>query len=85
MAEARALIEGTDVDPELLATVHAKIQATAPNSKWILRSSTNAEDLAGFSGAGLYRSVVVKAGATPEQLAKAIREVWASVWLSGSV
>ncbi|ATC62748.1 hypothetical protein CMV30_01510 [Nibricoccus aquaticus] len=84
LAEARALIETKEVDAELLASVHAKIQATAPTAKWILRSSTNAEDLAGFSGAGLYRSVVVKAGATPEQLAKAIREVWASVWLAGA-
>ena len=45
-----------------------------------LRSSTNAEDLPGFNGAGLYRSVVVPADATPDALAVALREVWASTW-----
>ena len=48
------------------------------------RSSTNAEDLAGFTGAGLYRSVVVRAGASEQEIADALREVWASVWLLGA-
>lgn len=84
LAEIRTSMETAPIEAELLAMVHAKIQAMAPQAKWILRSSTNAEDLAGFSGAGLYRSVVVKAGASPEVLAKAIREVWSSVWLAGA-
>lgn len=84
LAEVRTLIETAPIDAELLTAVQAKIQQIAPQSRWILRSSTNAEDLAGFSGAGLYRSVVVKAGASPEALAKAIREVWSSVWLAGA-
>lgn len=84
LSEVRSLMETTAIEAELLAAVHAKIQAVAPQARWILRSSTNAEDLAGFSGAGLYRSVVVKAGASPEILAKAIREVWSSVWLAGA-
>ncbi len=44
-----------------------------------LRSSTNAEDLAGFSGAGLYQSVRIQAGKTAE-LERGLRAVWASVW-----
>jgi len=84
LAAVRNKIEANEVDGKLLSEVHAKMQSLSPTSKWILRSSTNAEDLAGFSGAGLYRSVVVKAGATPGELAKAIREVWSSVWLLGA-
>jgi hypothetical protein len=60
------------------------MRAIAPRSRWILRSSTNAEDLAGFTGAGLYRSIRVKAGADESQIAAAIAEVWASVWLQGA-
>lgn len=43
------------------------------------RSSTNAEDLDGFTGAGLYTS---KSGGPDdiEETVDAIREVWASVW-----
>jgi phosphoenolpyruvate synthase/pyruvate phosphate dikinase len=48
----------------------------------ILRSSTNAEDISGFTGAGLYESVHVKvAGLDDAQLSTAIKTVWASVWL----
>jgi pyruvate,water dikinase len=44
-----------------------------------LRSSTNAEDLAFFTGAGLYNSV--SAYATGDKLASdQVRKVWASVW-----
>ena len=84
LAAIRAKIEAKEVKGGLLVEVREKMQSLAPTSKWILRSSTNAEDLAGFSGAGLYRSVVVKAGATSAELEKAIREVWASVWLLGA-
>lgn len=43
-----------------------------------VRSSTNAEDLKGFNGAGLYDSVPnVKTNAALEE---AIKKVWASVW-----
>jgi rifampicin phosphotransferase len=84
LAAVRETIEATPVDHELLANVRARMQALAPDSRWILRSSTNAEDLAGFTGAGLYRSVRVKAGANETELANAIRSVWASVWLQGA-
>ena len=48
----------------------------------ILRSSTNAEDLTGFNGAGLYESVTLKGSASsdPKQVGAAIKKVWASVW-----
>ena len=43
-----------------------------------VRSSTNAEDLKDFSGAGLYTTVPNVR--TEEQLMEAIKTVWASVW-----
>src|ERR1041384_5434571 len=42
------------------------------------RSSTNAEDLPNFSGAGLYSTVPNVR--TDQQLMEAIKTVWASVW-----
>lgn len=84
LAGLRRAIEDAPVEPSLVAAVLARMRASAPSSRWILRSSTNAEDLAGFTGAGLYRSVRVKPGVTEAELARAIREVWASVWLQGA-
>jgi len=84
LEDLRRAIEQASVEPSLLANVLARMREIAPASRWILRSSTNAEDLAGFTGAGLYRSVKVKPGASEADLARAMREVWASVWLQGA-
>ena len=84
LEQVRAALQRQPVDPALVSAVRARIQAIAPQSRWILRSSTNAEDLAGFTGAGLYRSIRVKAGADDQAIAAAIAEVWASVWLQGA-
>lgn len=48
------------------------------NEGLFVRSSTNAEDLPGFNGAGLYDSVPNVRG--DEALLAAIKQVWASVW-----
>jgi len=84
LESVRNSIQKHAVDPVLIRRVRERIQQIAPGSRWILRSSTNAEDLAGFTGAGLYRSVRIKAGADDAQIAAAIAEVWASVWLQGA-
>ncbi len=44
------------------------------------RSSTNAEDIDGFNGAGLYDSKTGIVGDSSKPVEKAIRKVWASVW-----
>ena len=44
------------------------------------RSSTNNEDLPGFSGAGLYDSKSQKPSEDEEDLAKSLKEVYASLW-----
>ncbi len=79
LEELRDIIGRLPVDPRLVTRVRRKIAAFG-QTRTILRSSTNAEDLIGFNGAGLYRSVVIEAGASDEDVANAIREVWASVW-----
>ncbi len=84
LADVRARIQAHPVDPALVKEVRERMRAISPDTRWILRSSTNAEDLAGFTGAGLYRSIRVKAGADDAQIAAAIAEVWASVWLQGA-
>ena len=44
------------------------------------RSSTNNEDLPGFNGAGLYDSKSQKPSEDEEDLAKSLKEVYASLW-----
>lgn len=84
LASVRERIRTTPVDPRLLSAVRRRMGATGRGRRFIVRSSTNAEDLPGFTGAGLYRSVVLPANATDAETADAMREVWASVWLLGA-
>ena len=57
----------------------AKLQTTVPDGQGIrCRSSTNNEDLPGFSGAGLYDSFTHKSD--EGHLAKTIKQVFASLW-----
>jgi phosphoenolpyruvate synthase/pyruvate phosphate dikinase len=44
------------------------------------RSSTNAEDARGFSGAGLYTSRTAILGDSIKTVEKAIKKVWSSLW-----
>ena len=80
----RAAMEAGVVPDDVLLPLMARIKATLPAGALRFRSSTNAEDLAGFNGAGLYRSAKVKDPTDPEQVRKGLREVWASVWLWGA-
>lgn len=84
LTELRAAIEQAPVDRSLLRSLQQRIARFPNQPRVILRSSTNAEDLAGFTGAGLYRSLVVPGGATEAQIADALRQVWASVWLQAA-
>ncbi len=81
LARLRAAIVAQPVAPDLLAAIGQKLRAISRSGRFIFRSSTNAEDLAGFNGAGLYESTVVPADPTADQIAEALRFVWASVWL----
>jgi len=76
----RQRVEAAPLDPGLIARVHARIQQLFPGVGVRFRSSTNAEDLPGFNGAGLYTSDHTGANPTDEQISHAIRAVYASTW-----
>jgi phosphoenolpyruvate synthase/pyruvate phosphate dikinase len=67
------------VDGVFGAALDARVGEVFGEGKVRLRSSTNAEDLPGFSGAGLYESLSAYASGSDRASAR-IREVWASVW-----
>lgn len=74
----RKAIEGGDM-PDELNTALAKLQKSYPAKQSIrCRSSTNNEDLPGFSGAGLYDSFTHK----PDEghLSNTVQQVFASLW-----
>ena len=80
LAAFRARIIATPVDPALLRAIRAQINALFPGTRVRYRSSTNAEDLPGFNGAGLYLSDASGANPSERQIADALRRVWASTW-----
>jgi hypothetical protein len=83
LAALREAMERAPVPPDVLQPLLQRIREVLPPGKVRLRSSTNAEDLPGFNGAGLYRSKRVDP-ADAEDVARGLREVWASVWLWGA-
>ncbi|MDP6946657.1 MAG: PEP/pyruvate-binding domain-containing protein, partial [Myxococcota bacterium] len=77
----RLAIRKASIDEELVDAVIAKATSMGfwgPEKGLFIRSSTNAEDLPGFNGAGLYDTVPNVKGR--EALAEAIKQVWSSVW-----
>ena len=78
LARLRAAFAAGTIDPALMAAVKARRAEVIGPGGVFARSSTNAEDLPGFNGAGLYTSVPYVV--TDAQLADAIRTVWGSVW-----
>jgi len=73
------LVQHGDVDPKFAAALDARVLEVLGARKVRLRSSTNAEDLPGFSGAGLYDSVSAE-GTGNDSPSNEIRKVWASVF-----
>jgi hypothetical protein len=80
LAEVRALILAHPVDPALLATIEGIAQGAFGIARFRLRSSSNTEDLTGFSGAGLYTSVSAARGDPERRIDDGLRTVWASLW-----
>ncbi len=73
-------IQAAPLDPAFLALVMAKIDTDFARAKMRFRSSTNAEDLGNFTGAGLYTSKSGEWDDAGLDIEDAIKEVWASVW-----
>ncbi len=60
--DLRADMLAAPIDAGFLATLETKLDAEFPDTRMRFRSSTNAEDLEGFSGAGLYESASGQVG-----------------------
>lgn len=84
LASLRAAMEKGVVPEDVRSGVMARIKKALPPGALRFRSSTNAEDLSGFNGAGLYRSAKVADPSSEAEVSRALREVWSSVWLSGA-
>lgn len=80
LAEVRARIREAPLDPQLSAALDAAVEQRYGAVRLRFRSSSNAEDLAGFNGAGLYLSLPAELGDPERPLADALRAVWASLW-----
>jgi hypothetical protein len=80
LAQVRARVMAHPMDRSLLREVEEAI-----GERWVgepvrFRSSSNTEDLPGFSGAGLYTSEGVDADEIDTGVEDAIKTVWASLW-----
>lgn len=75
----RYIMRNTPIDPTLAAALDAKTNALFGAGPFRMRSSTNAEDLPNFSGAGLYDSYTAYSSGT-KAASLVIRKTWASVW-----
>jgi hypothetical protein len=85
LAELRKAIADAPMDPALAGRILANLKAlgtrgAGANQAVFVRSSTNAEDLEGFSGAGLYDTVPNVPSANGNDVLAAVKRVWASVW-----
>ncbi len=80
LEQLRADMLAAPVDADTLAAVEARITAQLGAVRVKLRSSTNAEDLARHSGAGLYESQSAQVGDPARPVDLALKTVWASVW-----
>jgi len=78
LAEIRAWINAGSHAESFRRAVLAKAHSEYAGLGLFVRSSTNAEDLPNFSGAGLYTTVPNVRN--DDQLMDAIKTVWASVW-----
>lgn len=74
-----ALAEQPELLHEKIGDISRAIRQQIPQGQVFLRSSTNAEDLPGYAGAGLYDSFGAVDPDDLDQLEAYIRKVWASV------
>ncbi len=78
LEEFRAAIQNGKFDDALKAEIISKWKTELKGQGVFIRSSSNAEDLPNFSGAGLYKSVAnVK---EEDKIIEAVKTVWASLW-----
>ncbi len=68
------------VNPDFERLLMEKLATDYPGVRMRFRSSTNAEDLDGFTGAGLYTSRSGEPDDPTSPVLDAVRRVWSSVW-----
>ncbi len=78
LAKLRAAILKAPIDSDVLDAIYKRVRIKLSGGGVFVRSSTNAEDLKGFNGAGLYDTVPNVHG--KRDLGEAIKTVWASLW-----
>jgi len=76
----RKAIKDQPLDPQLLTAVLAMIKTCGDYKSFRFRSSANAEDVLGFSAAGLYDSKTGKVNDADKPIDMAIKKVWASAY-----
>jgi len=77
--QVRHVMRNSPVAPAFADALAARVTELFGDAKVRLRSSTNSEDLDGFTGAGLYESTSATATG-PDAAADRIRRIWASIW-----
>jgi len=80
LEELREAIKDGDVDPDFEAALIDKMLNEHDGRRMRFRSSTNAEDIGSFNGAGLYTSKSGDADDPEYPVMDAVRKVWASVY-----
>lgn len=80
LEELRDKILEAPIEPSLVEMVRNKIKDFEDFEAYRFRSSTNAEDLEFFSGAGLYDSYSAQKNHETKTIGNAIKKVWASLW-----
>lgn len=76
----RKSIKSAPIDSVLLNSIKEKVKGNGGWTRMRFRSSTNAEDAKGFSGAGLYTSKTGILNHEKKSFERAIKKVWASLW-----
>jgi hypothetical protein len=81
LAWLRTAIRSAPLDSAFAAAVKKKVLESFPGVNRIrFRSSTNAEDLEGFTGAGLYESHAGLLDDSVKTIYDALKNVWSGVW-----
>ncbi len=80
LKELRKKISKAPLDSSLLQLLTQRLSRDTVYKAYRFRSSTNAEDVPGFNGAGLYTSKTGSLSDTSKPIEKAIKKVWASLW-----
>jgi len=80
LQKLRDEMRAAPLDPVFTKLLADKLTADYKDVRMRFRSSTNAEDLDGFTGAGPYDSQTYDPANDKKNMVDAVRKVWASLW-----